>query len=120
MFESTISDKTSVQYSPSRLIKESLRLHGQLIRTKGAPPSPRLGKPAAYEEFVENNYLQNLRQAAIALHGDMLARSSASQRSNSYLASMNSMLQRSIRHSKLDDLEQIYANDISALKKLKI
>ena len=107
-------------YSPSRLIKESLRLHGQLIRKSGAPLSPRIGNPAAYEEFVENNYRQNLRQAALALQGDIMGRSSASQRSNSYLASMHSLKQRSIRHSKLDDFEQIYANDVSALKKLKI
>ena len=96
-------------------MKESLRLHGQLTKDQQerlAQQAKNIGSNA-YEDFVESNYRQNLRQAAS--FGDYNDRSSSS-----YSKTMRRIYERSQRHQDAQDLNHLYSNDVSALKKLKI
>ena len=62
---------------------------------------------------MESNYRQNLRQAAS--FGDYNDRSSSS-----YNKTMRRIYERSQRHQDAQDLNHLYSNDVSVLKKLKI
>lgn len=99
-------------YSPTRLIKESLRLHGHLNRDLENSLN---GGKNAYEDFCESNYRTNLRKAAY--YGDY---NEASSRSHSYSKKMRRIKERSERHGDADDLDKLYSSDVSALKKLQM
>ena len=97
-------------YSPTRLIKESLRLHGHLNRDFDTSV-----RGNAYDDFCESNYRKNLRQAAY--YGDY---NEASSRSHSYSKKMRMIKERSERHIDDEDLDKLYSSDVSALKKLQM
>ena len=102
-------------YSPTGLIKESLRLHGKLDRRSQMSGSNLGGRGDAYEDFVEQNY-RHMQKKAVnrGTYHDL------SQSSLSYSKRMNMMNDRAQRHGNQGDFSQLYYSDISALKKLQI
>ena len=111
-------DELPLPYSPTRLIKESLRLHGRLNKDLDSLSS-KDGRPKmnneAYDAFCESNYRANLRKAAY--YGDY---NEASSRSNSYSKKLRRIKERTQRHGDFDDLDKLYSSDVSALKKLQM
>ena len=81
-------------YSPTKFIKESLRLHGNLQKSNKNSP-----RGNAYDEFVEQNYRQNLQRAAY------VGEYSESQASRSYTKKMKEIKGRSQRHANDSDLD---------------